>query len=236
MYRRTNRRASLHRVTDTTDVGEGAGAPFHAGERIILIDRRDRQYLVSLQDHGTFHTHGGQLSHDELIGRTEGIQLETSGGMVLHAFRPRLADVILKRPRQAQVIYPRDLGPMLVYADVYPASRVLEAGTGSGALTMALCRAVRPEGRVVSYELRPDNHEQAIANIGSNEGKLPDWLELRLADVRGVGSMGDTFDRALLDLPEPWGPLEALRDVLVPGGVLCAYLPTTIQVQQLVLE
>jgi tRNA (adenine57-N1/adenine58-N1)-methyltransferase len=214
----------------------GAGVPFQAGERIMLIDRRERVYLVTLHHHSFVHTHGGQLSHDELIGATEGVRLETSKGMVVHAFRPRLADVILKMPRQAQVIYPKDLGSLLVYSDVFPSSRVLEAGTGSGALTMALCRAVGPDGRVVSYELRPDHREQAISNIEANEGKLPAWLDLRLGDVRDVGSKGESFDRALLDLPEPWETLGALRQVLIPGGVLCAYLPTTIQVHQLVMD
>jgi tRNA (adenine57-N1/adenine58-N1)-methyltransferase catalytic subunit len=202
----------------------------------VLIDKRDRVYLLTLQSHGTFHTHGGHLSHDTLIGRTEGIQVETSGGMLLRAMRPRLADVILKMPREAQVIYPKDLGPLLIYGDVFPGSRVLEAGTGSGALTIALCRATGPQGRVVSYESREEHHARAVANIEANEGKLPAWLDLRVGDLREVADMDEAFDRALLDLPEPWGTLEALGNVLVPGAVVCAYVPTTIQVHQLVMD
>ncbi|HEY7401449.1 MAG TPA: tRNA (adenine-N1)-methyltransferase [Actinomycetota bacterium] len=211
-------------------------APFEPGERVAFVDQRDRTYLVKLQAGGTFHTHGGTLAHDEVIGREEGSRFETSGGMVLTAFRPRFADYVLKMPRTAQVVYPKDLGPILVHADVFPGARVLEAGTGSGALTIALCRVTGSEGSVVSYELRPEHRERAIANLEGFFGKVPGWLELREGDVAEIAGTGERFDRAVLDLPEPWALLEALGEVLEAGGVLAAYLPTTVQVQQLVLE
>ena len=210
-------------------------APFESGERVLFVDQRGRHYLVKLHNGGTYHTHSGTVPHDDVLGKPEGTRVESSGGMALVAFRPRFADYVLKMPRGAQVIYPKDLGPILTYADVQPGARVLEAGTGSGALTIALVRAVGDEGRVVSYELRDEHGEQAAANIEAFFGKLPDILELRPGDVSGVAAAGERFDRCVLDLPEPWGPLGALRQVLEPGGVLCAYLPTTVQVQQLVL-
>jgi len=210
-------------------------APFEPGERALLVDQRDRTYLVRLEAGGVYHTHSGTLSHDEVIGRAEGVRVATSKGMVLTVFRPRLADYVLKMPRGAQVVYPKDLGPIAVYGDVFPGSRVLEAGTGSGALTIALCRATGPEGRVVSYDLRPEHREHALANVEAFFGKVPAWLELRDGDVTDVGATDDRFDRCVLDLPEPWGPLASLNRALEPGGVLCAYLPTTVQVQQLVL-
>jgi tRNA (adenine57-N1/adenine58-N1)-methyltransferase catalytic subunit len=209
--------------------------PFEAGEQILLIDARDRTYFVRLRTGGTFHMHGGALSHDLIIGRREGAEVHTAGGMELRCFRPRLADFILKMPRGAQVIYPKDLGPILIAADVFTGARVLEAGTGSGAMTIALCRAAGSEGRVVSYELRPEFQDKAASNVESFFGKLPAWLELRIGDVRDVAHTGEVYDRALLDLPNPWDTLHAVAQVLTPGGVLCAYLPTTVQVQQLVL-
>ena len=211
-------------------------APFEPGERALLIDQRDRHYLLTLQPGETYHTHSGTLPHDEILGEEEGVRLETSNGMVLIAFRPRFADYVLKMKRGAQVVYPKDLGPILVYADIFPGARVLEAGTGSGALTIAVCRAVGESGRVVSYELREEHRAQAVRNVEGFFGKIPDRLELRQGDLVEIDGTDERFDRCVLDLPEPWGPLPALRSVLEPGAVICAYLPTTIQVQQLVLS
>jgi tRNA (adenine57-N1/adenine58-N1)-methyltransferase len=210
--------------------------PFSAGERALFLDARDRTYLVRLQSGGTFHTHGGALAHDLVIGRTEGIRVETSGGMALTAFRPRFADYALKMPRGAQVIYPKDIGPILLMTDVFPGARVLEAGTGSGALTLALVAAVGPGGCVTSYELRPEHLERAVANVEAfHHGGVPAWLDLREGDVRDAAASGERFDRAVLDLPQPWDVLETLSTVLEPGGVVCCYLPTTVQVQEVVL-
>jgi tRNA (adenine57-N1/adenine58-N1)-methyltransferase catalytic subunit len=209
--------------------------PIEPGEHVLLIDQRDRTYLVKLEAGGTYHTHSGTLVHDALIGHPEGTRVETSKGMVLVAFRPRFADFVLKMPRGAQVVYPKDLGPILTYADIHPGAEVIEAGTGSGALTIALCRAVGDEGRVVSYELRPEHRDRAVENIEAFFGKLPVNLELRDGDLSDVATRGERFDRAVLDMAEPWVPLEALHQVLEPGGIVCAYLPTTIQILQLVV-
>ena len=211
------------------------GAPFEPGEKVLLLDQRDRTYLLTLEPGAVYHTHAGTLGHDDVIGRSEGITVRTSRGMVVTAFRPRFADFVMKMPRGAQVVYPKDLGPIVVYADVFPGARVLEAGTGSGALTIALCRAVGEQGRVVSYEVRPEHGVRARENVEAFFGKVPDRLELREGDVAESGALPDRFDRLVLDVPEPWVPLAALRPVLEPGAVLCAYLPTTVQVQQLVV-
>lgn len=209
--------------------------PFEPGERILLVDQRGRTYVFAAQAGGTYHTHSGTLAHDLLLGRPEGTRIETSGGMVLTAFRPRFADHVLKMPRAAQVVYPKDLGPIVMYADVHPGARVIEAGTGSGALTIALCRAVGPQGRVVSFEARDEHRIRALDNIEAFFGKVPDQLELRSGDVSEVGTDVRRFDRCVLDLPEPWVPLPPLHAVLEPGAVLCTYLPTTVQLQQLVV-
>lgn len=211
----------------------GAG-PLEPGERALLVDERGRRFLISLEPGGTFHYHGGSVPHDLIIGEEEGAEVRSTAGRSLRCFRPRLADFVLKMGRGAQVIYPKDLGAILVWADVFPGARVLEAGTGSGALTMALCRAVGPEGRVVSYEVREAFRGIAAANVEAFFGKAPPWLDLRLGDVREVAGTGERFDRALLDLPEPWGVLPEVSEALAPGAVVCGYLPTTGQVQSLV--
>ena len=209
--------------------------PFEPGERILLVDQRGRRYLVRLRRGETWHSHGGGVPHDLLIGADEGTVVRAATGMSFHAFRPRMADFVLKMPRGAQVVYPKDVGAILVEADIVPGAEVLEAGTGSGALTMALCRAAGPEGRVVSYELRPEFQAKAAENIEAYLGKLPAWLELRARDVRDVATTGEWFDRVILDLPEPWGVLEALETALPSGGIICAYVPTTGQVQEFVM-
>jgi len=209
--------------------------PLEPGERVLLLDQRGRRYLVRLRAGGTWHSHGGGVPHDLLIGSEEGLVVRSATGMEFRVFRPRMTDFVLKMPRGAQVVYPKDVGAILVEADIFPGARVLEAGTGSGALTMALCRATGPEGRVVSYELRPEFQAKAAQNIETYLGKLPSWLALRDGDVREVSSTGETFDRVVLDLPEPWNILESLSSVLPAGGIVCGYLPTTIQIQQLVL-
>jgi tRNA (adenine57-N1/adenine58-N1)-methyltransferase len=210
-------------------------APFEPGEKVLLIDQRERTYLFLLEPGAIYHTHSGTLAHDDILGASEGTTVHTSKGMVLVAFRPRFADFVLKMPRGAQVVYPKDLGQITTYADIAPGSRVVEAGTGSGALTIALCRAVGADGRVVSYELREEHRTQALANVEAFFGKLPDALELRTGELAAVADTDDRFDRAVLDLPDPWEQLPALASVMEPGAVLCAYLPTTVQVQQLVL-
>lgn len=210
-------------------------AAFGSEDKVLLIDQRDRTYLVRLQAGATYHTHSGTLMHDEVIGQPEGSTVRTSKGMVLVAFRPRLADFVLKMPRGAQVVYPKDVGPILVAADVFPGSRVLEAGTGSGSLTIALCRAAGPEGAVVSYELRPEHREQAVANIEDFFGEVPPTLDVREGDLAEVAATGERFDRVVLDLPNPWECLETLAQVVEPGAVLVSYLPTVMQIQQLVL-
>jgi len=210
-------------------------APFEPGDRVLLVDPRGRRFLIRLQAGGTFHFHGGVVPHDLVLGSEEGTVVHSSTGAALWCVRPRLADFVLKMPRGAQVIYPKDIGAVLVEADVAPGTRVLEAGTGSGALTIALCRATGPEGRVISYEVRPDFHERATANLEAFFGKVPPWLDLRSGDVREVAGTGERFDRVILDLPEPWALLEEIGVVLPPGGILCSFLPTVNQVQQAVL-
>ena len=204
--------------------------PFAVGERALLLDRKNRRYLVTLATGAQFHTHTGYFSHDELIGREEGTVVRSTTGAWYRAVRPTLSDFILKMPRGAQVIYPKDIGPILMLADVFPGARVLESGVGSGALSMALLRA----GAVVTgYELRPDFAARARANVASFLGA--DALERFDVSERDVyeGIAGDGFDRVVLDLPEPWRVVKHAETALRPGGILVAYTPSALQVSQL---
>jgi tRNA (adenine57-N1/adenine58-N1)-methyltransferase len=203
-------------------------ATFAPGDRALLIDGKGRRYLVTLREGGEFHTHAGVTPHDTILGRPEGCTVRSSSGARYMALRPTLADFVLSMPRGAQVIYPKDLGPLLVLADVFPGARVLEAGVGSGALSMTLLRA---GADVVGYELRDDFANKARANVRSFLGAgCPYRVEQR--DVyEGIDETG--LDRILLDLPEPWRVVKHAAGALRPGGILVSYLPTIGQVVQL---
>lgn len=202
------------------------------GDPVLLVDRKRRPYLVWLRAGGVYDLRGGRVSHDDLIGRPEGVTVETSRGERLLALRPTLADYVLAMPRGAQVIYPKDLALVLLLADIYPGATVVEAGTGSGALTMALVRAAGPAGRVFSYEVREEFQRTAARNISRFLGEAA-TLTLRLHDIN-TGIPDGPADRVVLDLPEPWEVVGPAADALRPGGVFLAYLPTIIQVQQTV--
>jgi tRNA (adenine57-N1/adenine58-N1)-methyltransferase len=208
------------------------GRPFEAGERVLLIDGRDRRYLVTLKTGGEFHSHVGALPHDELIGADEGTLFRTKGNSKILAFRPTMPDFVLKMKRGAQVVYPKDVAMILLYADVFPGARVLEAGTGSASLTIALARAAGEEGAVVSYEAREDHQATARANVeawGEVSGAKLANLELRLGDIfEGVPETN--YDRLILDLPDPWRAVGTATSSLAPGGIMCCYLPSVPQV------
>ncbi len=203
-----------------------------SGEPCLLVDGKGRHYLLHLRDDGQFQFHGGTLGHAEIIGVPEGTALASSTGQRLVPLRPRLVDYVLAMRRGPQVVYPKDAAAMLMWADVGPGHVVVEAGTGSGALTMALVRAVGPEGRVVSVERREDHAKHARKSLERFFGGLPTTLDLRVGEVEDV--IGEvTPHRVVLDVPEPWHSLEAAGEHLVAGGVFCAYVPTVPQIQQL---
>jgi tRNA (adenine57-N1/adenine58-N1)-methyltransferase len=207
--------------------------PLASGEDCLLIDGKGKYYLIRLTEGGDFHSHLGRLPHDEIIGAQEGSSVVSEKGSRLVVLRPRFYDYILKMKRGAQVVYPKDIGPILMYGDIAPRSRVLEAGTGSGALTMALVRAVGPDGYVVSVERREDHAEHARQTIERFFGELPANLELRIGNVEEMVAEVQP-DRIVLDLPQPWDVVDAAVDSLAGGGVFCAYVPTVPQMQQTV--
>ncbi|MGH8906469.1 MAG: tRNA (adenine-N1)-methyltransferase [Egibacteraceae bacterium] len=206
--------------------------PLGDGERVLLLDRKQRRYLVTLRRGGEFHFHGGAVAHDDLLGRPEGSWVRSAKGALLLAVRPTAADWTLKAPRGAQVVYPKDQAMIVMLGDVAPGVTVVEAGAGSGALTCALLRAVGIQGRVVSFELRPDHAAVAERNVALRFGGPPANWELRIGDVaEQLGSQ--RCDRVVLDLAEPWTVLKAATEALRPGGILVAYTPAVPQVMRL---
>lgn len=203
---------------------------FVEGDQVLLIDVKKRRYLITLEAGGEFHTHSGVLSHDDLLGATEGSSFKSSRGSAMLAIRPTLAEFVLKMPRGAQVIYPKDLGPILMLADIFPGARVLESGVGSGALSMTLVRA----GAVVrGYELREDFANRAVKNVGTFLGEQA--LERYTVEQRDVYEGIDEvdLDRVILDLPEPWQAVKHAARAMHRGGVLVAYTPQITQAVQL---
>lgn len=199
------------------------------GELVLLVDPKGRRYLLTLEPGREFHSHSGGLAHDELIGLAEGSAVRAPRGTTYRVLRPTLADFVLKMPRGAQVIYPKDLGPILMLADIGPGMRVLESGVGSGALSMAMLRA---GAEIVGYELRPDFAARARANVERFLGQ--DVLSRYRIEERDCydGIDESDLDRIVLDLPEPWRVVPHASGALRRGGIIVAYSPSIVQVTQ----
>ena len=205
---------------------------FSDGDRVHLVDRKGRQYALTLKAGDIFQFSGETIAHDELIGKPDGSLVTLSRGRPMLALRPTLSEYVLKMPRGAQVLYPKDLGVILQWADIYPGARVFEAGTGSGALTMALLRAVGDRGHVISYEAREDFARTAMKNI---ERYLGPAHNLALRQSNAYEGIEETdLDRVVLDLPEPWQVVPHAAGALRSGGVYLSYVPTIPQVMQTV--
>jgi tRNA (adenine57-N1/adenine58-N1)-methyltransferase len=217
-------------VSGPADTGPTRHRPFLPGERVLLVDSKGRQYLVALEEDGEFHTHTGFVPHRDLIGQDEGVTVRSTAGARYTAMRPTLSDFVLRMPRGAQVIYPKDLGPILLMGDIGPGDRVLESGVGSGALSMTLLRA---GAEVVGYELREDFAARAVGNVTAFLGpEVAGRYRVELRDCyEGIDERG--LDRVVLDLPEPWQVVKHAQVALRPGGILVAYTPSITQAAQL---
>ncbi len=210
--------------------------PLRVGDRVQLTDPRGRLHTITLAAGGQFHTHKGFLLHDDLLGRPEGSVVRSTAGIEYLALRPLLSDYVLSMPRGAAVVYPKDAGQIVAMADIYPGARVVEAGVGSGALTMSLLRAVGDGGSLHSIERREDFAAIARGNVESMFGTPhPAWtLSVGdLSDVLPTVAEPGSVDRVVLDMLAPWENLDAVATALAPGGVLVAYVATTTQLSRL---
>lgn len=202
---------------------------FTIGDRVLFIDTKERRYLVTLEETGEFHSHAGFVAHKLVIGSREGITVESTKGAKYVVMRPTLEDFVLEMPRGAQVIYPKDLAPIAMLADIAPGHLVFESGIGSGAMSMTMLRA---GARIVGYELREDFASRAKKNVASFLGdEASSRFEVHIRDSYAgidVPNAG-RFDRAVLDLPEPWQVVPHLASVMHAGGVMVAYTPSITQ-------
>lgn len=210
--------------------------PFEAGDKVQLADAKNRLHTITLKPGGQFHSHRGVLAHDALIGAEDGTVVHDSNGTPYQALRPLYADYMLSMPRGAAIIYPKDSAQILMWGDIFPGARVLEAGVGSGGLTTALLRAVGPEGSVHSIERRADFAEVATENVETYfGGPHPAW-QLTVGDFQDVAARlsaeGPVVDRVVLDMLAPWECIEAAAGALVSGGVFLAYVATVTQLSR----
>jgi len=204
--------------------------PFAYGDKVLLLDSKQRRYLITITEGAEFHTHTGLFPHSDLVGQLEGFTARSTKGTGYIAMRPTLEDFVLEMPRGAQVIYPKDLAPICMLADIGPGVRVLESGVGSGALSMTM---LRWGADIVGYELREDFANRAVANVRSFLGdEALSRYKVELRDCyEGIDERD--VDRVVLDLPEPWRVVPHALEALRPGGILVAYCPSITQVAQL---
>ena len=200
------------------------------GDRVQLTDHKGKMYSFYLQEGGQWHSHKGWINHDEIIGLDEGSTVESSSGTKYQVMRPLLNDYVLSMPRGATIIYPKDSAIIIGFADLFPGARVLEAGAGSGALSISILRAIGT-GQLVSYEERADFFENARSNVRNYFGHAPEnWRLVNSRVQDGVFDGG--FDRVIFDMLAPWDALDVAYQALKPGGVLCCYVATTTQLSK----
>jgi tRNA (adenine57-N1/adenine58-N1)-methyltransferase len=196
----------------------------------MLVARDMKHVITLLQPDQVSQTHHGVIEHNDLIGKPWGSRFESHLGVEYFMVQPTIRDMLVQIKRRSQIIFPKDIGYILMRLNVGPGSAVIEAGTGSGALTVALAWTVGPTGRVISFDRREDMQSLALQNL--SQLKLEDRVELHLTDIEQ--GFGDAQAPALfMDIPNPEDYLSQVRQALLPGGTMGAFLPTTNQVSRL---
>lgn len=212
-----------------------ARGPLAEGETVVVLDDRGRRYLVTLRRGRVFQTHRvGLLPHERIIGQPEGARLVTERGVEVICLRPTLEEALQTLPRRTQILFPKDIGLILLRANVVPGARVLESGIGSGALACTLLRYLGPGGHLISYELRPEFARLAEENVARFRALFGDSGARHTVRIRDVyeGIEERDLDAVILDVPEPWRAVGAAAEALRSGGVLLAWVPTTLQLYE----
>jgi tRNA (adenine57-N1/adenine58-N1)-methyltransferase len=209
--------------------------PFRAGDRVQLTGPKGHLHTITLVPGTVFHTHRGPLAHDDVIGQPDGSVVTNAVGIPHLALRPLLTDFVMSMPRGAAIVYPKDAAQILAQADIFPGATVVEAGVGSGALSLWLLRALGPAGRLASFERRDEFAEVARGNVETYYGSLPEQWTLTVGDLQeqlpAVFAEG-TVDRIVLDMLAPWECVDACATALKPGGVLLCYVATVTQLSR----
>lgn len=205
---------------------------FQYGDRVQLTDAKGKLYSITLTAGAEWHTHKGMLKHDQLVGIPEGSIVATNGELKFQAFRPLLADYVLSMPRGATIIYPKDAAMILSMADIKPGVRVLEAGVGSGALSISILRAIGENGFLHSVEIRDDFAKISEKNVSSYFGEKPANWELSIGALQEQ-QLENNYDRIVLDMLAPWECMDVASNALVPGGVFMSYVATTTQLSRI---
>lgn len=209
--------------------------PFRVGDRVQLTGPKGRLHTVTLRAGGELHTHHGVLRHADLVGQPDGSVVANSGGHEYLALRPLLRDFVMSMPRGAAIVYPKDAAQILAEADVFPGATVVEAGVGSGALSLWLLRAIGAEGRLVSFERRDDFAAVARANVETFTGGVPANWDVVVGDLARdlpTAVAAASVDRVVLDMLAPWECIDAVADALTPGGVVVCYVATATQLSR----
>jgi tRNA (adenine57-N1/adenine58-N1)-methyltransferase catalytic subunit len=201
---------------------------FSEGDRIQLTDPKGKMYTFTITQGKEWHTHKGWIVHNDLIGLPEGSVVSTSAGLKFTAFKPLLGDFVLSMPRGATIVYPKDAAMIVGVADVFPGAKVIEAGVGSGALSISLLRAIGSHGELSSFERREDFADIARENVSTYFGELPSQWKLTVGSVQ-ESATDKKYDRVILDMLAPWECVAFASVVLRPGGVFLAYVATTTQ-------
>ncbi len=209
--------------------------PFRAGDRVQLTGPKGRLNTISLEPGKVFHTHRGGIDHDAIIGLPDGSVIVGGAGEEHLALRPRLSDFVMSMPRGAAIIYPKDAAQILAEGDIFPGATVVEAGVGSGALSLWLLRAIGPTGRLISFERREEFAEVARGNVASFHGGTPaNWHPIVGDLVENLASTArpGAVDRVILDMLAPWECVDVVADALTPGGILVCYIATVTQLSR----
>lgn len=208
--------------------------PFQLGDRVQLTGPKGRRHTITLETGGEFHTHRGVVPHSAIIGQPDGSVITSTTDEQYLALRPLLTDFVMSMPRGATIVYPKDAAQIVSVGDIYPGARVVEAGVGSGALSLSLLRAIGPTGHLHSFERREEFATIATANVTTFLGDLPDNWAVTIGDLADELARFEpaSVDRIVLDMLAPWECLEACAHALTPGGVLTIYIATVTQLSR----